>query len=158
MERLVVGNGGEILTTMKDGDRITRAASIAAFAELESAPQGETFTKLDHKVIPLLVECNLSAAELMIFMHMAVNLRYLSNVAKYPNGKLLTRANIQNDLNLSEITVKRSVYRLIKVGLIVEASTIEGRVFIVNPFVVMVGERISKTVYDLFRKSQWARW
>jgi hypothetical protein len=75
MERLVVGNGGEILTTMKDGDRITRAASIAAFAELESAPQGETFTKLYHKVIPLLVECNLSAAELMIFMHMAVNLR-----------------------------------------------------------------------------------
>lgn len=158
MERLVVGNGGEILTTMQDGDRIIRGSSIAAFAELESAPQGETFTKLYHKVIPLLVECNLSAAELMIFMHMAVNLRYLSNVAKYPNGKLLTRANIQNDLNLSEITVKRSVYRLIKVGLIVEATTIEGRVFIVNPFVVMVGERISKTVYDLFRKSQWARW
>ena len=49
-------------------------------------------------------------------------------------------------------------YRLIKLGLIAEASTVEGKVFIVNPFVVTVGDKINKTVYDLFRKSKWARW
>jgi hypothetical protein len=47
---------------------------------------------------------------------------------------------------------------LIKLGLIAEASTVEGKVFIVNPFIVTVGDKINKTVYDLFRKSKWARW
>jgi hypothetical protein len=159
MERLIINPGtGEILTELKDRDRILRSESIDALKEMESAPDGETFTKLYHKVIPLLVECNLSAAELMVFVHMAVNLRYFSNVAKYHNGKLITKDNLQIDLKLSEITVKRSIYRLIKAGLIVEANTMEGKAFIVNPFVVSVGDRINRTVYDLFRKSKWARW
>lgn len=93
-----------------------------------------------------------------IFLYLGSNLRYVSNVSKYYNGKLITRENLQRDLKLSEITVKRSVLKLIKEGLIIEARTIEGKVFIVNPFVLSVGERVSKTVYDLFRKSRWARW
>ena len=159
MARIVIDTEtGQIMTELKDGDRIVHAASVEAFHEFESAPQGETFTKLYHKVIPLIVDCELSASELIMFMHLAVNLRYVSNVAKYPNCKLITRENLQSDLKVSEPTVKRSIYRLIKVGLIVEASTIEGKVFVVNPFVVTVGEKINKTVYDLFRKSKWARW
>jgi hypothetical protein len=159
MSRLVIDSEtGEVMTELHDGDRIIRGTSIDAIHELECAPKGETFTKLYHKVIPLIVDCGLSASELIMFMHLAVNLRYISNIAKYPNGKLITRENLQNDLKVSEPTVKRSIYRLIKVGLIVEASTIEGKVFVVNPFVVTVGDKINKTVYDLFRKSKWARW
>ena len=159
MSRLVIDSDtGEVMTELYDNDRIVRGTSIDAIHELERAPKGETFTKLYHKVIPLIVDCELSASELIMFMHLAVNLRYISNVAKYPNGKLITRENLQSDLKVSEPTVKRSIYRLIKVGLIVEASTIEGKVFIVNPFVVTVGDKINKTVYDLFRKSKWARW
>lgn len=149
---------GEVTTELHEGDRIVRASSMEAFRELESAPKGETFTKLYHKVIPLMAECRLTSAELFVFMYLASNLRYISNVAKYRNGKLVTRDNLQRDLNLSESTVKRSIYRLVKSGLIVEAHTIEGKVFVVNPFVVSVGDKINKTVYDLFRKSRWARW
>lgn len=149
---------GEVITTLNEGDRIIRSKSVDSYSELEDAPKNETFTKLYHKIVPFMVECDLSASELMIIMHLAVNLRYLSNVAKYPNGKLITRANLQSDLQLSEPTIKRSIYRLIKVGLIVEASTVEGKVFVVNPYVVMVGDKINKTVFDLFRKSKWARW
>jgi|BioPla2DNA2_1021312.scaffolds.fasta_scaffold42276_4 hypothetical protein len=159
MARVVIDTEtGQIMNELRDGDRIVHATSIEAFREFESAPKGETFTKLYHKVIPLIVDCGLSASELILFMHLAVNLRYLSNVAKYPNGRLITRDNLQNDLKISESTVKRSIYRLIKLGLIAEASTVEGKVFIVNPFVVTVGDKINKTVYDLFRKSKWARW
>lgn len=159
MARVVIDTEtGQIMNELRDGDRIVHATSIEAFREFESAPKGETFTKLYHKVIPLIIDCGLSASELILFMHLAVNLRYLSNVAKYPNGRLITRDNLQNDLKISESTVKRSIYRLIKLGLIAEASTVEGKVFIVNPFVVTVGDKINKTVYDLFRKSKWARW
>jgi hypothetical protein len=159
MERLVINaDTGEVMTAIMDGDRIIRAKSIDALSDIEYAPSGETFTKLYHKVVPMLIECSLSASEFMVFMHLAVNLRYVSNVAKYPNGKLITRQNLQDDLKICERTLKTSIYKLIKVGLIVEASTVEGKVFIINPFVVMVGDKVNKTVFDLFRKSKWARW
>lgn len=149
---------GKVIDEIHSGDRIVRAASIEALKELESAPEGETFTKLYHKIIPMIARCKLTSAELIVFLYLGSNLRYISNVAKYHNGRLITRENIQHDLKLPEITVKRAILRLIKEGLIIEAKTIEGKVFIVNPFVLSVGDKVSKTVYDLFRKSKWARW
>lgn len=149
---------GEVINEIFDGDRIVRGASVEALKELESAPEGETFTKLYHKVIPLIAQCKLTSTELVVFLYLGSNLRYISNVSKYINGKLITRENLQRDLKLPEVTVKRSILRLVKEGLIIEARTIEGKVFVVNPFVLSVGDKVSKTVYDLFRKSKWARW
>jgi hypothetical protein len=149
---------GAVLTEINPGDRIVRSNSAEALKDLESAPEGETFTKLYHKVVPKLAQCKLSSAEWAIFLYLGTNLRYISNVSKYRNGQLITRDNVQRDLKLPEITVKRSILQLIREGLIVEAKTIEGKVFVINPFVVSVGEKVSKTVYDLFRKSKWARW
>lgn len=159
MSRIVIETEtGEQLTELHEGDIIVRGDSIEALKELESAPEGETFTKLYHKVVPMIAQCKLSSSEWVIFLFLGSNLRYISNVSKYHNGKLITRENLQRDLKLPEITVKRSVLRLIREGLIIEARTIEGKVFVVNPFVLSVGGRVSKTVYDLFRKSKWARW
>jgi hypothetical protein len=149
---------GEVIDEIYNGDRIVRGASIEAIKELESAPEGETFTKLYHKVIPTIAQCKLTSTELVVFLYLGSNLRYISNVSKYINGKLITRENLQHDLKLPEVTVKRAILRLVKEGLIIEARTIEGKVFVVNPFVLSVGDKVSKTVYDLFRKSKWARW
>jgi hypothetical protein len=149
---------GKQLTEIHDGDRIVRGNSIEALKDLESAPEGETFTKLYHKVVPMIAQCKLSSAEWAIFLYLGSNLRYISNVSKYHNGKLITRENLQSDLKMPEITVKRSILKLIREGLIIEARTIEGKVFVVNPFVLSVGGKVSKTVYDLFRRSKWARW
>lgn len=159
MPRIVIDSEtGQIVTELNENDRILRSKSLDYMKECERIPKGETFTKLYHHIIPLMVECNLSASELMLFMHLAVNLRYMSNVAKYSNGRLINRENLQEDLKISERTMKRSIYALIKEGLIIEANTIEGKVFVVNPYVVMVGDTVSRTVFDLFRKSKWARW
>lgn len=148
----------KVLGEIYPGDRIVRASSVEALKDLESAPKGETFTKIYHKVLPKLAQCKLSSTEWTVFLYLGANLRYISNVAKYSNGRLITRESLQKDLNFPEITVKRAVLRLINEGLIIEARTMEGKVFIVNPFVLSVGDKVSKTVYDLFRKSKWARW
>lgn len=148
----------KVLGGIYPGDRIVRASSVEALKDLESAPEGETFTKIYHKVLPKLAQCKLSSTEWTVFLYLGANLRYISNVAKYSNGRLITRESLQKDLNFPEITVKRAVLRLISEGLIIEARTMEGKVFIVNPFVLSVGDKVSKTVYDLFRKSKWARW
>lgn len=148
----------KVLGEIYPGDRIVRASSVEALKDLESAPEGETFTKIYHKVLPKLAQCKLSSTEWTVFLYLGANLRYISNVSKYPNGRLITRESLRKDLNFPEITVKRAVLRLISEGLIIEARTMEGKVFIVNPFVLSVGDKVSKTVYDLFRKSKWARW
>jgi len=148
----------KVLGEIYPGDRIVRASSVEALKDLESAPEGETFTKIYHKVLPKLAQCKLSSTEWTVFLYLGANLRYISNVAKYSNGRLITRESLRKDLNFPEITVKRAVLRLISEGLIIEARTMEGKVFIVNPFVLSVGDKVSKTVYDLFRKSKWARW
>ena len=163
MEKLIINSDtGEVLDELKVGDRILRAKCSQLYKEIEEnftkAPKEENFTKLYHKIIDALVEADLTAAELLMFMHLATNLRYGSNVAKYSNGRLITRESLSRDLKKSIITVKRGIITLIKAGLVVEVKTLEGKVFIVNPYVVMVGDKVNKTVFDLFRKSKWARW
>src|SRR5690606_23335771 len=139
----------KVLGEIYPGDRIVRASSVEALKDLESAPKGETFTKIYHKVLPKLAQCKISSAEWVVFLYLGANLSYISNVAKYSNGRLITRESLQKDLNFPEITVKRAVLRLINEGLIIEARTMEGKVFIVNPFVLSVGDKVSRTVYDL---------
>jgi hypothetical protein len=158
LNKYIVTEDGEVIDTIGNNDKILRGTSIDFLKELEGVPKDEHFTKLYHKVTPMLIESDLSAGCLIIFLYLATNLRYKSNVAKYGNGKLITRENIKNDLKLSISTLKRSIYKLIREGLIAEVRTIEGKVFIVNPYVVMVGDKINKTVFDLFRRSKWARW
>ena len=147
----------EVLTELYPGDRILRRSSIEAFKELESAPKA----RLSRKFITKSCQNWRSASyhpRNGLFSVSWYNLRYISNVAKYPNGRLITRKACKKDLNLPEITVKQAVLRLINEGLIIEPRTMEGKVFVVNPFVLSVGDKVSKTVYDLFRKSKWARW
>ena len=149
---------GEILTELKKNDKILRNASIESFKELELTPKNETYTKLYHNSFPMLTKTKLTSADLLVFMCLSINLLFASNVAKYPNGRMITRETLAKGLDLSLVTIKRSITSLVNEGLVVEARTMEGKVFILNPYVVSKGEKVSRTVYDLFRKSKWARW
>ena len=77
----------KVLGEIYPGDRIVRASSVEALKDLESAPKGETFTKIYHKVLPKLAQCKLSSTEWVVFLYLGANLGYISNVAKYSNGK-----------------------------------------------------------------------
>ncbi len=149
---------GEMVDELKEGDSILRKSSIESRMQFETAPKGEYFTKLYHAIMPMLIDTSLTGAEIMAFMFLSTHLRPMSNVSKYDNGRLITRENLQSELGVSDRTIKSTVYRLVKEGLIVETLTQEGKVFIVNPYIVSTGDKVNKTVYDLFRKSKWARW
>ena len=126
--------------------------------KIEKVPDGELFSKLYHKIMSTLAKTSLTASEVMVFLYLATNIKYMSNVAKCDNGMFVNRDILRSELELSSRTIKASVHRLIKEGLVIEVITQEGRAFIVNPFVVSIGNKINKTIYDLFRKSKWARW
>lgn len=57
-----------------------------------------------------------------------------------------------------ETNMKRAMANLIKKTLIVSAKTADGTVFIINPYIIGKGVRVSKTTMDLFRRSKYARW
>jgi predicted HTH transcriptional regulator len=157
--RLIIDSDtGEITGALESGDRIVRKNSIDNYQEKQKAPNNETFSKLYHGSIPELSECKMTASEYKVFIFLSTHLRYQSNVAKFSNGKPITRQNIQTIVKIKDITIKRTIAGLIRHGLIVEVTSKEGKVFVVNPFVVSVGDSISKTIYDLFRKTKWARW
>lgn len=154
---LVDQGTGEIAGEIGSGDRIVRAKSLKLLSETTPAPDAQ-FVKLFREVVSRVVsECSLTAAEFSVFLFLSSNLRYQSNVAKYSNGQLITKDKVEEELGLSRMTVHRATSGLIKHGLVAEAKTEEGRVFVVNPFVCCVGDRINKTTFDLFRSSKWAK-
>ena len=154
---LVEQGTGEITGEIGPGDRIVRAKSLKLLSETTPAPDAQ-FVKLFRDVVSKVVsECSLTAAEFSVFLFLSSNLRYQSNVAKYKNGQLITKGKVEEELGLSRMTVHRATSGLIKHGLVAEAKTEEGKVFVVNPFVCCVGDKINKTTYDLFRKSKWAK-
>lgn len=171
--RLIVDSEtGEILAKVHPGDRltITRKNSLEALermkrmrmqepreSETEPVPNAQFFKVFREVVRKVVEECNLTAAEFSVFLYLSSNLRYQSNVAKHSNGELITKETVEAELPLSRATTHRAINGLIRHGLIVEAKTEEGKVFIVNPFVCCVGDKINKTTFDLFRKSKWAK-
>ena len=168
--RLVVDlETGEILAKVHPGDRltITRKNSLEALermgmqepkeGETEPVPNAQFFKVFREVVRKVVEECNLTAAEFSVFLYLSSNLRYQSNVAKHSNGELITKETVETELPLSKATTHRAINGLIRRGLIVEAKTEEGKVFVVNPFVCCVGDRINKTTFDLFRNSKWAK-
>ena len=158
----VIDDDGVVVNVIEEGDsiKIIRKNSMKHLREQEGKmqiPKDEDFIKIFKDAIPQLASCGLSIPESKVFFYLAGNIRYESNVAKYDNGKLITRDNLCEDLKMPISNVHRSVVKLCQRGLIAIANIDIGKVFIVNPFVMMRGVSIDKTTYDLFKKTKWAR-
>ena len=156
MNRVVINpDTGEIVGELKDGDRILRKESVDHLEKFEvvSYPQYTKLRKMTSKVLNV---CNLSGAETIIFLTLAECADYKTQIAKHENGKMITRDNLVDMLGMNYQTVKRSISKLVKNGLIVEANTEFGRVFIVNPYLICKGNKTYKTVTELFKEKKWS--
>lgn len=160
MRIVIDSDTGEILTALESGDRIVRANSVKHMNDTMKIPREERFTKMYIESVNILNNSKLSAADYHILLYLASHLKFQSNVAKYDNGRLITRASLTNDIKLSEETIKRSIRFLIKEGILCEIDSKVGKVFVMNPFIFNVGDVISKTVYDMFKATKWVagRW
>lgn len=150
---------GEMIP-IEEGTRIIKPNSLKYLREQNNKlehPRDEEFLKLFKLALPELTSIGLSVPESRVFFYLLGNVRYESNIAKYNNGKLITRENISVDLNMSTSNVHRAVTKLCERGLIAITKIDIGKVFIVNPFVAMRGKTIDKTTYDLFKHTKWAR-
>ena len=149
-----------IVGHLEEGDRIVKKKSLDKLRAEEGKlilPKGESFIKVFQDALPQLASCGLSTMEAQVFFFLIKNLRYESNAATYSNGKLITRENLCEDLHTNTTSIQKAITRLISKSLIAEVKIDLGKVFIVNPFVAMVGNKLEKTSYDLFKHSRWYR-
>lgn len=151
MKRIIIDEEtGEIIGELLKGDRIMRKNSIEHLNNKEKIEM-EDFVKYNSGLTAKLNSYKLSSAEILIFLMLAENIKYKSQIAKHKNGKMITRDDLVDMLGFTYQTVKTSISKLIKCGLIVEAKTQFGRVFIINPYVVIKGNEVDKFSAELFK-------
>lgn len=156
MNRLIIDQDtGVVVGRLEEGDRIVRKESVEHLNKFDQVeyPQYSKLRKMTSRVLNV---CNLSGAETIIFLTLAEAADYKTQIAKHDNGKMITRDALKDILDMNYQTVKRSISKLIKHGLIVEANTEFGRVFIVNPFLICKGNKTYKTVTELFKEKKWS--
>lgn len=143
---------GSTVLTPKAKEEIAKKKNMIAVPK-----KGEGFVKIFQEALPQLSSCGLSTLESSAFFYLVSNLRYGSNAATYPSGKLITRENLCDDMGSNKTSIQKAVARLIGKGLIAETKIDIGKVFIVNPFVVTIGNRVDQTSYNLFKHTRWYR-
>lgn len=156
----IVNEDGVIVGQLEEGDRIVKKKTLDKLRAEDgklTLPKGENFIKVFQDALPQLASCGLSTMESQVFFFLIKNLRYESNAATYSNGKLITRENLCEDLGTNTTSIQKAIARLISKSLIAEVKIDLGKVFIVNPFVAMVGNKLEKTSYDLFKHTKWFR-
>ena len=140
------------------GDRVVRGSSrefLRKQNNKEEVNSDDGFLKIFKNALPVLSSCGLTVPESRIFFYLADNIRFGSNVAKAEDDNLVTREDIARELDMSVSNVQRGVVRLCQKGLIAITRIDIGKVFIVNPFVIIRGNKTDKTSYDLFKKTRW---
>jgi methenyltetrahydromethanopterin cyclohydrolase len=153
---IVVRETGEIISSLNEGDRILRKQSIEHLQNRVEILGEEQFIKTYTKPLTRLAR-SLSGAEMNMIYYMMQYISYDSGALKHQNGQLLTRKHMAEEMGLSERTVDRLLHGL-KSKKVISHNYIGKEVqYFVNPWLFMRGKRINKTLYEMFRNSDWAK-
>lgn len=122
----------------------------------EKLDENLKFVKFYSEVAPKLCKLNLSGKEFAIFIYLAANTSYIDCIAKHTNNVLINKQNIIKVLELSEKTCENSLKKLKELGLVFVTKTNLNTkdVYLINPFVFSKGDKINKTVYELFKHTK----
>lgn len=80
---------------------------------------------------------------------------YMDGILSYRNGKFIRLKDIPKVCNVSESTAKRQIKGLMKEDVIHKVKDNKQTYLVINPWVVYIGKRVYKSLYDEFRMSKW---
>lgn len=147
---------GEFAGNMYQGDKLVRKKTTDYLKDTVEIMKENDFVKGYTKSL-LYLGKRLSTSEMNMVFYFLQYISYESGALKHPNGKLLTRSFIASDLKLSERSVDRALQGL-KTKKVISHNYIGKEVqYFVNPWIFMKGKRINKTLYDMFKNSEWAK-
>lgn len=139
-----------------EGDAVLRDASKKYLKRTMDITGESPFVKTYTKPLTQLAR-QLSGAEMNMVYYLLPYISYESGALKHQNGKLLTRAFIALEMGQSERTVDR-ILQSLKSKKVISHNYVGKEVqYFVNPWLFMKGQRINKTLYEMFKNSDWAK-
>jgi hypothetical protein len=150
---------GEVVDSIKPGDRVLRGASLKHLARRSELI--EFLPNVDYVKIytdPLReLKRGLTGAEMLFVINMLEFISYDTGVLQYDNGRTLTRKGMAEITSSDIKTVDRLVLSLTKKEVIGKHKTGGTICFTVNPYLFCKGKMVSKTLLKLYEKSRWAK-
>ena len=154
---IVVHDTGEVTSTLNKGDRIVRKKSVEYLENnIEILPDA-AYVKTFIKPMSMLSE-SLSGPESFMVFYLLQYLSYESGILMHPNGQMLTRSYIAEEIGQSERQIDRTIDKLRDKQVLKKVLGAKREVsFIMNPWLFMKGKHVNRTLYDLFKNSRWAK-
>lgn len=150
-----------VIDELHEGDRIRRKNQDDYFKEdldLIEINVGKDFVKMFNDTMSMLGEEDMSLSEYKICFTMLRYIGYESGILRYENnGRPLNLTDIERITRLSKSSVIRGMKGLVSRKIFGIHKTGKENVYTVNPFIFMKGKKINKTLYQLFKKSKWAK-
>ena len=156
---VIDGCTGGVITELVSGDRIIKKAVMERLADDDKrmAFTNGQFGKAYNSAIEKLAKLNLSQSEYRVVLLMVTLVRPSSGLVAYGNYKPVTLDWLAGELDISDKTMKRTIKRLISLGVICEAHALKDILYFFNPYIYQKGRYINKTLFEMFKKSEWAR-
>lgn len=139
-----------------EGDAVVRAGSRKYLKRTMDVTGESPFVKMYTKPMAKLAR-SLSGPEMNMVYYLLPYINYESGALKHPNGKLLNRQFIAMEMGQSERTVDRLLQALKSKKVISHNYVGKDVQYFVNPWLFMKGQRINKTLYEMFQNSDWAK-
>jgi DNA-binding transcriptional ArsR family regulator len=115
------------------------------------------FGKAYNEAITKLAKLNLFQSEYRIVFLLLSLVRPSSGLIAYGNYKPVNFEWVAKELELSYKTVSRAITRLTDFGIICKACSSGITMYFFNPYIYQKGRYINKTLFEMFKKSEWAK-
>lgn len=138
--------------TIDQGDKVLKKASLEYLNLTIEINTDEQFVKVYYKKMFELSR-SLSGTEMQFVNYLMQYIRYESGLLAYDNGRPLTKKTISKELEKDIRTIERWFLTLINREVVKKVDD----EFYINPFLFMRGKRISKTLFEIFKNSRWAK-
>ena len=158
MLKIIDTETGEIIREIEPGDKIIKKRARELLTTTMEFKKGENFIKLYTSILNDLLEEELSGPEWQVVIVCLKHLSYESGAIKYLNtGDFLTPGDIMRETKLGRATVFRCIDELTERKILHKGKTGKEFQLYANPYLFVKGTRINKTLYDMFKKTKWAK-
>ena len=156
---IVDSESGAVITQLEKGDRVLRKSVLDVLAEEDqrmSFSNGQ-FGKAYATAFDKLARLGLSQSEYRVVLLMLPMIKTSSGLVAYGNYKPITLEWIAEELQISIKTVVRSMATLIHNRILCRTYSGGDTQFFFNPYIYQKGRYINKTLFEMFKKSEWAK-
>jgi DNA-binding transcriptional ArsR family regulator len=163
MERAIFDiDTGEYIDTLHTGDRIVRKSVIDRLHDLpvdesKMCFQNGDWGKAYDEALSKLAKLNLIAIEYKMILLFIPLIKINSGLLAYGNYKPVNMKWIETELNITRNTVSKTIKRLLDLRIISENYSGKEKIYFFNPYIYQKGRYINKTLFEMFKKSDWVK-